>query len=154
MTDGADTVLVVGVGNPVMGDDGVGPCVVASLAAFPGLPRNVELIDGGTDLLRCADRMRGKQTIIVVDARLDAEHPGRVSVREDIDAPSRAGANAHRVPVTQSVELLRAVDPGLTSARFVFVTIGVSSVTLGEGLSLGTASAVPRAVERVLECIG
>ena len=63
--------LVIGLGNPLMGDEGVGCHVADRLAADPRLPEHVEVISGGTDLLRYADRMEGRGRVVIVDAIQD-----------------------------------------------------------------------------------
>ena len=72
-------VAVIGLGNPLMGDDGIGWHVAERLAADPRLPDGVEAIQGGTDLLRCAARIEGRRRVIVVDAVRDDAAPGTVS---------------------------------------------------------------------------
>lgn len=59
--------LVVGLGNPLRGDDGVGVRVVQSLA-MQELPVGVELSDGGTRGLELVNLMEGWQRVILVDA--------------------------------------------------------------------------------------
>ena len=52
--------LVIGLGNPLVGDEGVGCLLAERLASDPRLPEDIEVIDGGADLLGCADRMSGR----------------------------------------------------------------------------------------------
>jgi len=59
-------VVVIGLGNPLMGDDGIGWHVAERLATDPRLPSGVEAIQGGTDLLRCAARIEGRRRAILI----------------------------------------------------------------------------------------
>ena len=61
-------ILVIGLGNRLMGDDGVGCAVAERLAAHAALPDTVEVAEGGTDLLRFVDDVQGRQRVIVGDA--------------------------------------------------------------------------------------
>lgn len=72
-------VLVLGIGNVLKGDDGAGPAVVRWLQQHAtGLGDGVELIDGGTGGHSLLPVMRGRKKIVIVDAMLSAEKPGRV----------------------------------------------------------------------------
>lgn len=59
--------LVIGCGNLLRGDDGVGPLVVRRLAEA-GLPSGVRCLDAGTGGLDAALAMRGAARVILVDA--------------------------------------------------------------------------------------
>ena len=59
--------LIVGLGNPLRGDDGVGVRIVQLLAAQE-LPDGVEVVNGGTQGLELVSLMEGWQQVILVDA--------------------------------------------------------------------------------------
>jgi hydrogenase maturation protease len=59
--------LVIGLGNFLRGDDGVGVRVAQILAA-QALPDDVEVVDGGTQGLGIVNLMEGRQRVILVDA--------------------------------------------------------------------------------------
>ncbi|MCM3885763.1 hydrogenase maturation protease, partial [Frankia sp. R82] len=58
---------VIGCGNLLRGDDGVGPVLIRHLAAV-GVPADVRLVDGGTAGLDTAFAMRGARRVLIVDA--------------------------------------------------------------------------------------
>ncbi|MCA9922262.1 MAG: hydrogenase maturation protease, partial [Anaerolineales bacterium] len=60
-------VLVLGIGNPLRGDDGVGTAVISALQHMP-LPPDVELVDGGTAGLEIVLLLQAYRRVIVVDA--------------------------------------------------------------------------------------
>ncbi len=60
--------LVLGLGNPLRGDDGVGTAVVAALRSRTDLPAGVELLDGGAPGLETALLLQDYQRVIIVDA--------------------------------------------------------------------------------------
>jgi hydrogenase maturation protease len=64
----SEVTLVLGLGNTIMADDGVGPKVVALLLEQGGLPDGVVLLDGGTLGLDLLPRLEGVQRLIIVDA--------------------------------------------------------------------------------------
>ncbi len=68
--------LVIGLGNPLRGDDGVGVRVAQMLAAQT-LPPGVEVVDGGTQGLGIVNLMEKRQRVILVDAADVGQPPGR-----------------------------------------------------------------------------
>ncbi len=68
--------LIVGLGNPLRGDDGVGVRVAQALAAGT-LPPGVEVVDGGTQGLGLVNLMEGRQRVILVDATDVGQRPGQ-----------------------------------------------------------------------------
>ena len=76
MNESPRVTLVVGLGNPLRGDDGIGPRLASELARRQ-LPPGVRVIDGGSgglDLLRLWD---GWPRVVIVDAADVAQEPGR-----------------------------------------------------------------------------
>jgi len=61
-------IAVVGLGNVLMGDDGVGPTVVALLRAEWEFPADVELVDAGTPGLHLVSCVHAREALVVVDA--------------------------------------------------------------------------------------
>lgn len=62
------TTLVLGLGNTIMTDDGIGPKVIEQLQQGAGLPDGVTLLDGGTLGLDLLPHLEGVQRLIIVDA--------------------------------------------------------------------------------------
>ena len=69
------SVAVVGVGNPLMGDDGVGIAVIRELAR-QSLPAHVALFDAGTSLLDILPEVAHCERIILVDCCRAGGEPG------------------------------------------------------------------------------
>jgi hydrogenase maturation protease len=69
--------LVVGCGNLLRGDDGVGPILIRHLWEG-GVPDGVRLVDGGTAGMDVAFQMRGAEQVIIVDASRTDQPPGTV----------------------------------------------------------------------------
>jgi hydrogenase maturation protease len=69
-------ILVLGIGNLVMSDDGVGVKVVQQLQREYCFPGNVEIMDGGTLGLDLLPKLEGIDHLIVVDAVETGEKPG------------------------------------------------------------------------------
>ena len=81
-------IVVIGCGNGLRRDDGVGPAVIHRLRC-DGVPDGVDLVDSGTDGIAVAFRMRGAAHAVVVDGAVTGSPPGTI----------------HRVPAAQIEEL-------------------------------------------------
>jgi len=81
----ASDTLVLGLGNLVHADDGVGVHLIDRLVSDPRIPPGVELLDGGTHGLNLLSRIFGIRRLLVVDAIDVGEAPGTV-IRFEGDA--------------------------------------------------------------------
>ena len=70
-------VLILGIGNTLMGDEGVGVSVVNELEKA-ALPENVELLDGGTGSFLLLEPMQSAEKVILIDATIDDAPAGTV----------------------------------------------------------------------------
>jgi hydrogenase maturation protease len=143
--------LVIGVGNPLMGDDGVGCVVAERLASDPRLLPSAEVICGGSDLLRYAGQMEGRSRVLVIDAIQDDAEPGSVVLLEG----ARSGldehqAHVHQLSAVQAIGLLEM----LGSIRCTLLGISISSVAVGTGLSPALNARMPVILDRVVQELG
>jgi len=69
--------LVLGIGNVLMGDEGIGVSVVRELEKT-ALPANVELLDGGVGSFLLLEPMQSAEKVILIDATIDSEITGTV----------------------------------------------------------------------------
>jgi hydrogenase maturation protease len=143
--------LAIGLGNPLMGDDGVGCAVAEQLASDPRLPECAEVICGGTDLLRYADQMEGRSRVVVVDAVEGDMEPGSIVTFEGAGPElGECQDHAHHLSAVQAIRLL-----GMTkSVRCTLLGISVSSVAIGTGLSPTVGARMPTILDRVLQELG
>ena len=119
--------LVVGLGNVLVAEDGLAPEIVSALAQNPALPDDVDVIDGGTDLLRVADQLRGRELIVLVDAALsEATENERVVVLEH-GSPRLADfqQHAHHLSALQALDLIRWSDESVRQAKCVWFLLPV-----------------------------
>jgi hydrogenase maturation protease len=75
---GHKRILVLGIGNVLLHDEGVGVRVIERLQADYDFSENVELMDGGTLGMRLLDPIAQADHVIVVDAVRNGEPPGTV----------------------------------------------------------------------------
>jgi len=141
------TVLVLGVGNTLMRDDGVGVRLMEALAAAePALP-DIEYLDAGTLSFLLLPRIEQCDALLVLDAaHLDA-HPGDTRCLQGaaMDEFLRtARCSVHEVGVRDLLDTARLT--GHLPDRRAFVGIQPLEVGWGETLSAPVAAALPGAV--------
>ena len=144
-------VLVIGVGSPDRGDDGVGPVVAAEVArrSLPGVTVLAELTP--LDLL---DAWAGARTVVLVDAVRTGDPPGTVTT---LDAtvtrlPVGVGASStHGLGLADVIEMSRSL--GRVPERLVVVGVELADCSPGAVLSPRVRAAVGSAVETVLQAI-
>jgi len=71
-------ILIAGIGNVLLQDDGLGPHVVARLEAEYEFDHEVELLDIGTPTLDFVDYLRGREVLVLVDALGGGGQPGEI----------------------------------------------------------------------------
>ncbi|MEU9763178.1 hydrogenase maturation protease [Streptomyces sp. NPDC047985] len=145
-------VLVAGVGNLFLGDDGFGPEVVRRLAADPGgepLPAGVRVVDYGIRGMHLAyDLLDGYEALVLVDACPGGGAPGELMVLEV--GPDDLGTGEFDAHGMNPVSVLANLDQlGGTLPLTHVVGCTPADVDEGIGLSEAVAAAVPRAVETV-----
>jgi hydrogenase maturation protease len=145
--------LVLALGNPLMGDDGVGWHLALRLRGDPRLPSDVEVVWGGTDLLGCGDLMAGRRRVVLVDA-LAGGTPGELVPLDPADPGlESAAAGAHALSAPAALALLRGCQPGFAATEVRFLGVEVAHVAPGEQLSPAVAARLAGLVEEVLEAV-
>ncbi len=137
--------LVIGLGNTLMGDDGAGCRAAERLSKDPRLPHGVEVICGGTDLLRYAGEIENRSCVILIDAAESEAQPGNLSLIEN--GPREQREHAHHLSIVQQAALLR----GLTGTPIRLFGISVGSAKAGAQLSPAVENRLPAILDRILE---
>lgn len=73
----ADKILILGIGNYLMGDEGIGVHVAHQLEKEIR-PAGVDILDGGTGGFHLLGYFESYQQVIIVDATLDGAEPGTI----------------------------------------------------------------------------
>jgi hydrogenase maturation protease len=147
--------LIAGVGNIFLGDDGFGAEVTRRLAAA-NLPGWVRVADYGISGVHLAyDLAEGYETTVLVDASARGGEPGTVYLLEvDTEgAPAAESAllDAHGMQPDVVFSLLDLL--GADAERVLVVGCEPASVDEGIGLSAPVAAAVDEAVRVVLDLV-
>jgi len=145
------SVLIAGVGNILLGDDGVGPYVVRRLAANYVFEEGIEIEDLGTPALDFVDHIGGLDALIVVDAVNNGEAPGTVAVYEKADLLRHAPSVRMDPHSPALIESLMAAEFYGGGPKEVWL-VGVTGESYNAQCTLTPAvqAAVDQAVRQVL----
>jgi hydrogenase maturation protease len=140
---------VVGVGNALRGDDGVGIAVAERIRGR--VPTDVDVVECEQEPSRLLDAWGGADLAVVVDACASGEAPGTVRRFDvsDRSLPSRVfRSSTHAFGVGDAVELARALDR--LPRRVVVFGVEGGQFAAGAGLSPAVESAVERVAANVV----
>ncbi|MFF4650582.1 hydrogenase maturation protease [Streptomyces sp. NPDC001380] len=159
-TGAAGEVLVAGIGNVFLGDDGFGVEVVRRLAA-QRLPEGVEVVDAGVRGVHLAYRLLDDcRTAVLVDALARGGPPGTLRLvdasAEGAAGPPGAVLDGHRMTPDAVLSLLDTLSAGTGCGRPRRVlVVGCEPACLEEGIGLSApvAAAVDEAVRLVLRVV-
>ncbi|MFE1292766.1 hydrogenase maturation protease [Streptomyces sp. NPDC058751] len=140
-------VVVIGVGNPLRGDDGIGPAAVEALRGR--VPADTVLAVSDGEPGRLLDLWRGADTVVVVEAlRTRPARPGALHTLTLAEAVGhhRGTASTHGFGLGDCLALAEALD--LLPPRLVVHAVEVADVELGTRLSEAVRSALPALTDR------
>ncbi len=147
----AKRVLIAGLGNPMMGDDGFGAEVVRQLIARVTAGAGIDVIECRAADVDLAERVAAYDAVILIDAMDLGLETGAVRLFSESDiAPlvESTGASAHSMPIPQWIALARKL--GAKNAQFWLVAAQAEQFEMGRGLSAPLAVAVEGSATLVL----
>jgi hydrogenase maturation protease len=145
------TTLVLGIGNNLLTDEGVGIHVIALLAALHPAEPGLTYVDGGTLSFTLAQPIAENDNLIVVDAARFGESPGTVCCLEGPAMDQYLAGNrqsVHEVGLTDLLDIARLSNT--FPVRRALVGIEPACIEWGEAPSVAVAPAVAEAADLVL----
>jgi len=141
--------IVIGLGSPLMGDDGLG--IVALERLRPFAPDTVELIDGGTWGMNLLHLVESADRLLLLDAIDAGKAPGEPIELVDHEVPRYFAAklSPHEIDLRDVLALaeLRGALPG----EIVALGVQPGEVQMGTELTAPVAAAIDALVERAVE---
>ena len=145
--------LVIGLGQPAAGDDGVGVAVIVRLRAEGDVEGVAyETVAEASSLV---ERLQTGVPVIIVDALVGGGKPGDVVVLDsELVAGDARPLSTHGISVAQAISLARAFAPESVSAMVRVIGVVIETPTVGQtALSGPVAAAVPRACAKIHELL-
>ncbi len=144
-------VLVLGIGNTLMGDDGLGVRIIEAFERTYEVPSCVEVIDGGTGGLKLLELFQDFESVIVIDAVVSDSPAGTVHVYRDEElrgAKQPVRVSAHQIGLFELLETAR-----LTGHEPSVSLIGVvpERIAPGENLSKRIEKRTTLVAEKIVQ---
>jgi hydrogenase maturation protease len=143
--------IVIGVGNPWRGDDGVATEIIQRLSAKEHLP--CIFYDGGTDALALLDLIPQYGKAIIIDAVTMGAAPGTVRVFSPAEAKINIQGDALSTHGFGLAELLHFIEELSIKTEIVIVGIEPEKIDFGLGLSAVVAGKVEEVMAKVIKLI-
>jgi len=142
---------IVGVGNVLQRDDGIGVKILKYIEAAYRFPENVTLIDGGTAGAGLQSSVLGKEWLLIIDAVAVPGDPGGIhwiDGRQVLSRPADLKLSPHQVSFFDLIQLMELNGLGPKA----FTILGVVPENTGVGIEISPAvdESLPEAVTSVL----
>ncbi len=137
---GARSLLILGLGNVICGDDGLGVVAAERLRQGWELPAGVEVLDGGTLGLALLAHVTGADDLILLDA-IQTGAPAGTLVRlagDDVGPAVRERLSVHQIGVADLLDAMRLLDE--VPRRLVLLGLVPETLELGIERSAAVAS--------------
>lgn len=147
--DKSNSILIMGVGNYLMGDEGIGVHTIQALSKIK-LPDYVDILDGGTGgflLLSCFEAYK---TIIFVDATMDGKEEGTISlIRPKFASDFPSALSVHDVGLKDMIEAVYLMDhvPDIHLYTVSIKEINPMTIELNENVR----ASIPALINNILE---
>jgi hydrogenase maturation protease len=147
--DKSKKVLVLGVGNYLMGDEGVGVHVIYEMEEIE-LPEYVDVLDGGTGGFFLMNYFDEYPVVIFLDATMDGKEAGSISViRPKFASDFPTALSVHDVGLKDMIEAIYLQDK---KPDIHLVTISIDKlVPMNMELSKEVEASVPKVIETILK---
>jgi hydrogenase maturation protease len=142
--------LILGLGNLLLSDEGVGVAVLQGLAQDAATDADLTLLDGGTLSFTLAGPIADAERLIVVDAAAMGDPPGSIRTFEGEAMDRQLSRNAksvHEVSLADLMDIARLTD-SLPCQR-ALIGIEPERVDWGSELTPSVATAVPKAIDAI-----
>jgi len=129
-------IVVLGLGNPLMGDEGVGVVLVQEFMQVTADYPSVDFVDAGTGGVSLLHQMDGRAKAVLVDCALMGEVPGtirRFTLDQVASVKTLSGLSMHEGDVLKIIEMARAL--GQCPREVIFLAIEPQATAGGGAFS-------------------
>jgi len=146
-------IVILGVGNLLLSDEGVGVHIANELMKME-LPPGVSVVEGGTDGFRLLNVITEADRLIVIDAVKGGAEPGSI-YRFDIDevrsCPSGFKTSVHQIGILEVIDLSGLIHK---TPHTTVIGIEPKSFEMSMELSPEVKAKVPRIIELIFDELG
>ncbi len=146
--DKSNSILVMGVGNYLMGDEGIGVHTIQQMSKMD-LPEYVDILDGGTGGFLLLNCFEAYPTIIFVDATMDEKPAGTVSlIRPKFASDFPSALSVHDVGLKDMIEAVYLMEDVPDIHLFTISIEEINPMTLE--LSQNVKNSIPELINKIL----
>jgi hydrogenase maturation protease len=143
-------ILVLGVGNLLLSDEGVGVHVAQRMMTMD-MPPEVRVVEGGTDGFGLVNVITEADRMILIDAVKGGGQPGSIYRFEIEDCPPYPDifkTSVHQISILEVINLSSLIG---TTPRTTIIGIEPACMEMGMELSPAVAAKVPRVIQMIKE---
>ena len=143
-------ILVLGMGNPILRDDGIGPRIVDELRKYIHNP-DVILQQTSLSGINMMELLVGFDYAIIVDAIQTGEKPGKIHLLalRDLSFQHHYSSSQHHISLFQALELGKSLALSLPGEVTILAVEAEDVTSFGEGLTSNVEKAVPAALRMI-----
>ena len=147
--DKSNSVLIMGVGNYLMGDEGIGVQLIQEMENME-LPEYIDILDGGTGGFLLLNCFEAYPTIVFVDATMDSKPAGTITLlRPKFASDFPSALSVHDVGLKDMIEAVYLMDHIPDIHLFTVSIEEMKPMTLE--LSTAVKNAIPKLIEEILQ---
>jgi hydrogenase maturation protease len=141
---------VIGLGNILRGDDGIGPVIIETLEKRK-ISDPVQLCDAGSDAFRILDHLLGTEPVLIIDCARMGEKPGTVQkiIAKEIDLiPEEVGMSLHGYSLAEVWQLAQSIG---AEKDLTIIGIEPEKIQFNSTLSDVVKKSIPTIIKMVEE---
>jgi hydrogenase maturation protease len=144
------SILVLGLGNPLLGDDGAGLVALEQLEQAMGPQGGLEFVDGGTQGVYLLPYLENREKLLILDAVDFGERPGQVGTFDPMCIPLGVGPklSPHQAGFEEVLGLLELL--GHVPKESVLLGVQPKSLRLGDPLSEEVRLGLSKVLEKAI----
>lgn len=143
--------LVLGIGNPILRDDGIGPRV-AEEAKKRWLGTGVDFQTTFQVGMTLVDMITGYDALIVIDAVQTGNYPGQLYWLnpEDFELRDNYASSEHKIGILQALKLAKSLELQVPSQVSLLAIEAADVTNFGEELTENVEKSIPSAVKQIV----
>lgn len=146
--DKSNSILVMGVGNYLMGDEGIGVQVIQEMSKYQ-LPKYVDILDGGTGGFLLLNCFEAYSTVIFIDATMDGKPAGTISlIRPKFASDFPSALSVHDVGLKDMIEAVYLMEKIPDIHLFTVSIEEINPMTIE--LNQNVKAAIPQIINDIL----
>jgi hydrogenase maturation protease len=146
-------IKIIGCGNILASDDGIGIEVIKKLKSKIKLSKDVEVIEAGLAGLNLLDYMSSEDKVIIVDAMVTKSKPGiiRKFTRDNLPPNETFPLSLHGLSIIDIIKFGETLYSTKLPSQIIIFGIEVKDISPRVGLSREVSTVIPKVIDLILQ---